>query len=85
MTNQGNNTRDYLDDLEDKGWNDGYNHANYATAYAPLSLYDEPVRPTGLSDYEFGYYLTGYTDGRTSYVDQWDNDEDSAYYDEDED
>lgn len=85
MTNQGNNTRDYLDELEEKGWHDGYNHANYALAYAPNSLYDVPQRPTGLSDYELAYYMAGYEDGRTSYIDQQEDDDDYAYYDEDED
>jgi hypothetical protein len=85
MTMTQNNTHDYLDDLEEKGWNDGYNHANYALAYAPESLYDEPQRPTGLSDHEFGYYLTGYTDGRAQYVDEDYEMDDYAYYEEDED
>lgn len=70
--------RDYLDELTDKGWNAGYNHANYALAYGE-DIYAAPTRPTGLSDAEFSYYMSGYEAGREAYLD----DEDDFDYDED--
>lgn len=78
-TQQGNNTRDYLDDLGDKGWNAGYDHANFALAYAPECLYDTPQRPSGLSDPEMAYWTAGYEDGRNNYIDQ--QYDDYGYYD----
>lgn len=69
------NTTDYLDDLEEQGFNAGWRHANYAMAYAPDEVYAMPERPTGLSDHELGYYMTGYGDGICEYINEYESDD----------
>jgi hypothetical protein len=68
------NTRDYLDELEESGYVAGWRHANYATAYGE-DVYATPERPTGLSDYELGYYISGYNEGIAAYLIEYEEDD----------
>lgn len=76
---QGPNTKDCLDQLVEDGYHWGWSHANYAIAYGE-EIYTEPTRPTGLSDVEFSYYLSGYDQGIKEYIAY-----DSGFYDSGED
>jgi hypothetical protein len=75
---QGPNTKDSLDQLIEDGYHWGWSHANYAIAYGE-EICTEPTRPTGLSDVEFSYYLSGYDQGIKEYIAH-----DSGFYDTEE-
>lgn len=70
------NTRDYIDDLVEEGYTAGYRHANYAVAYSPQDVWNLPESPTGMSDVEFSYYLSGYNEGAADYIAEYEFPED---------